>query len=303
MEAKDKNVLTGSCLLDVARNRGRCTRGGIPGADGAYIGTDNGREYHVAATGDDANAGTQAKPFKTIRAAANLCNPGDVITVHEGIYRERVNPPRGGTSDRERIAYQAAPGEKVVITGSEIVKHWQRVANDTWKAIIPNAFFGSFNPYSDLVRGDWYAAKGRQLHTGSVYRNGEWLREATKLDDAMSRPPSRRSGSDRWTTPTRRCAQFPGGDPNDGSVEIGVRKTVFTPEKTGHQLPNRARFTMRNAATNWSPPSAGQIGLVSAYWNKGWIIENNEISYSKCAGLALGKYSDKFDNTNKAGGT
>ncbi|HEX7935967.1 MAG TPA: right-handed parallel beta-helix repeat-containing protein, partial [Paraburkholderia sp.] len=54
-------------------------------------------------------------------------------------------------------------------------------------------------------------------------------------------------------------------------------------------------FELRNAATNWAAPTAGQYGLVSAYWNKGWIIENNEICYSRCSGIALGKYSDQFD--------
>src|SRR5512145_2399356 len=72
-----------------------------------------GREYHVAISGDDANDGTAAKPLKTISAAARLAGPGDVITVHDGVYRERISPPRGGDSDQRRITYQAAPGEKV----------------------------------------------------------------------------------------------------------------------------------------------------------------------------------------------
>ena len=53
---------------------------------------------------------------------------------------------------------------------------------------------------------------------------------------------------------------------------------------------------MRNAATPWAPPTAKQIGIVSALWCKGWIIENDEISDSKCFGVALGKYGDEFDN-------
>ena len=52
---------------------------------------------------------------KTIQAAANKAQPGDTITVYEGVYRERVDPPRGGTSDVRRITYQTARGEKVVI--------------------------------------------------------------------------------------------------------------------------------------------------------------------------------------------
>ena len=74
-------------------------------------------EYHVSVNGDDANNGSSSNPLKTISAAAQLAQPGDVITVHEGIYRERINPPRGGDSDKKRITYQAADGEKVVIKG------------------------------------------------------------------------------------------------------------------------------------------------------------------------------------------
>ncbi|HOB97571.1 MAG TPA: DUF1565 domain-containing protein, partial [Verrucomicrobiota bacterium] len=98
-------------------------------------------ELHVAMHGHDANPGTKASPFRSIQRAANLAQPGDVITVHAGVYRERVNPPRGGASDTERIVYQAAPGERVEIKGSEIVKNWVRVQDDVWKVSLTNAYF------------------------------------------------------------------------------------------------------------------------------------------------------------------
>lgn len=76
------------------------------------------REYHVSPAGDDGSDGTVQQPLKTISAAAQLAQPGDVVTIHAGVYRERVTPPRGGSSDQKRITYQAAAGEKVVIKGS-----------------------------------------------------------------------------------------------------------------------------------------------------------------------------------------
>jgi hypothetical protein len=82
-------------------------------------------DYHVSKKGDDAANGSERSPFLTIQHAADLAQPGDTVTVHEGIYRERVNPPRGGTSDEQRITYQAAPDEKVVIKGSEVVTGWE----------------------------------------------------------------------------------------------------------------------------------------------------------------------------------
>jgi alpha-N-arabinofuranosidase len=40
-------------------------------------------EFHVAAGGKDSNPGTPAAPLATIQRAAELAQPGDVITVHE----------------------------------------------------------------------------------------------------------------------------------------------------------------------------------------------------------------------------
>ena len=103
----------------------------------------------------------------------------------QGVYRERINPPRGGASDTKRIVYQAARGEQVEIKGSEVVTNWVKVQDDVWKATLANSFFGSFNPYSDLIRGDWFNRLGRDHHTGAVYLNGDWLIEAAKLEEVL----------------------------------------------------------------------------------------------------------------------
>ena len=55
---------------------------------------------------------------------------------------------------------------------------------------------------------------------------------------------------------------------------------------------------MMHAATPWAPPTAEQIGLIGTHWSKGWIIENNDIRYSTCVGITLGKYGDQLDNTS-----
>jgi len=255
------------------------------------------REYHVAPSGKDAQEGSAASPLRTIQAAAEKTQPGDRVIVHAGIYRERVDPPRGGTSDENRIVYQAAPGEKVVITGSEIVKGWEKVQDDTWKAVLPNTFFGDFNPYKDVIRGDWFGAKGRAHHTGAVYLNGDWRWEAAKLEDVL-----KPAGSPSWwygqadEHHTTIWAQFPGVDPNEAVVEINVRRSVFYPRKPGIHYITVRGFDLRNAATPWAPPTAEQIGLVGTHWSKGWIIENNTISHSRCVGVTLGKYGDEWDN-------
>jgi alpha-N-arabinofuranosidase len=257
------------------------------------------RTFYVAFNGSDANAGTDEAPFRTIQHAANLAQPGDVITVHEGVYRERIDPPRGGTSDTNRIVYQAAPGEKPVITGSEPVKNWVKVQDNVWKATIPNSFFGKFNPYSDLIHGDWFNPLGREHHTGAVYLHGHWLAEAATLDDVMK--PMGEVGL--WfgqvdSKNTTIWAQFNSLDPNEAPVEINVRQTVFYPQKTGINYITLRGFTLEDAATNWAPPTAEQVGIVGPHWSKGWIFERNLVRNSVCSGISLGKYGDQYDNTS-----
>jgi alpha-L-arabinofuranosidase len=398
-------------------------------------------EHHVSVHGNDAGDGSPSHMFRTIAAAARMAQPGDVVTVHEGVYRERVNPPRGGASDSSRIVYRAASGEKVVIKGSEAVKHWVKVQNDSWKVTLPNSFFGDFNPYDDRIHGDWFDPRGRVHHTGAVYLNGRWLIEASKLDEVLMpagtipswlarggqfllnvawlRPGKGEGKAGRIPAPgfsakkgtqnapcseggdcigfiehghwvrydrvdfgpradeieiraasaseggiieirmdspegellgtcsipntgdwqswssfhaktkpvtgvktlclvfrsnrpqaasmplwfaqvdkgnTSIWAQFPGVDPNQQLVEINVRRTVFYPDKPGRNFITVRGFTLEHAATPWAPPTAEQMGLIGTHWSKGWIIENNVIRYSKCSGVALGKYGDDWDN-------
>ena len=262
-------------------------------------GSAEARRYHVSGKGNDSDKGTAKAPFLTISRAAGIARPGDVVTVHEGVYRERINPTCGGQSDRDRIVYQAAPGEKVVVKGSEIIKGWQKVQNDTWKVSIANSFFGDFNPYSDLISGDWFNPKGRAHHTGAVYLSDHWLTEAANQDDAL-KPIGE---TPLWfgkvdDTNTTIWAQFKGVNPNDAEVEINVRQAVFYPDKPGVNYITVRGFTMMHAATPWAPPTAEQIGLIGTHWSKGWIIENNDIRYSTCVGITLGKHGDQWDNTS-----
>ena len=86
-----------------------------------------------------------------------------------------MNPINGGITDLKRIVYQVAGGEKAVIKGSEVIKEWKKVEGTVWKAVIPNTVFGEYNPYIDLIKGDWFNPQGINHHTGEVYINGKSL--------------------------------------------------------------------------------------------------------------------------------
>lgn len=254
------------------------------------------REFHVSVHGNDSNDGTAQRPLRTISAAAQRARPGDVITVHEGVYREHVAPPRGGVSDAERIVYRAAPGERVVIKGSEVVRGWVRVGGSVWKVSLPEEFFGEYNPYRERIEGDWFVDKGRAHHPGEVYIEGRPLWEAATLEDVFAR----RDGHQWWFAQadekeTTIWADFADADPNRCLVEINVRRTCFYPDRPGVNYITVRGFILQHAATPWSPPTSEQIGLIGTHWSKGWIIENNVISDSRCAGITLGKYHDPRD--------
>jgi hypothetical protein len=258
------------------------------------------REYHVSVKGDDSATGSASAPFRTINRAAQAAFAGDVITVHAGVYREWVNPPRGGDSDDNRIVYRAAPGEKVKIKGSEQITGWTKTEGSVWKITLPNTFFGDYNPYADLYYGDWLWTNGWQ-HTGEVFINGKSLWETDSLEKAINPAIDERlSLIDRegqtWKwfcrvddDSTTIWANFHALNPNREIVEISTRRTCFYPSKPGVNYITISGFHISQAASQWAAPTAEQIGMVATNWNKGWIIENNTISNAKATGITLGK--------------
>ncbi len=256
-------------------------------------------EYHVSKKGDDNNDGSAQKPFKTIAAAVDKAYAGDTITVHGGTYREYINPIRGGESDLKRIVYRAAPNEKVEIKGSEVITGWKKEKNGVWKVVIPNQFFGDYNPYKDSIYGDWFLNKERIHHTGEVFLNGKSLYEMETIDKVFNPVALKNIKDSVGSVYTWYCqsdeknttiwANFQKADPNKQLVEITTRKTVFYPLQPGINYITISGFHISQAATQWAAPTAEQVGMVATHWNKGWIIENNVISDSKCSGITLGK--------------
>jgi len=257
------------------------------------------KEYHVSVNGRDHNNGSFVHPFQTISAAAKIALPGDTVTVHQGTYREMVTPANGGRNDLSRILYRAAPSEEVVIKGSEVIKGWEKVAGGVWKVTLPDSFFGNYNPYKDPIFGDWFNDNGRVHHTGEVYLNEKSLYEVTSLEMVKKPAPVTKARDKEGSLYQWYCesengtttiwANFHQVDPTKELVEINVRKSCFYPEITGRDYITVRGFHMSQAATQWAPPTAEQIGLIGTNWSKGWIIEDNTISNSKCAGITLGK--------------
>ncbi|MEZ3505637.1 MAG: right-handed parallel beta-helix repeat-containing protein [Lachnospiraceae bacterium] len=265
-------------------------------------------KYYVSAAVAQTGDGTKQNPFRTIQEAACTAQPGDEVIVAPGIYREAVDPRNAGTEEA-RIVYRSEERGAAVITGAESVTQWEQVDGSVWKCSVPNSLFGDYNPYTTLVSGDWFIASFI-AHTGEVYLNDKAMYEVTSLEQVMHPVPSMVSWDPDFTVYTWYTEQdekqdttviyanFQGADPREEKVEINVRRTCFYPEQEGIGYITLSGFTVTKAATQWAPPTAYQEGMIGPHWSKGWIIEDCDVSLSKCSGISLGKYLQP-ENDNK----
>ena len=266
--------------------------------------------FYVNAAAAREGNGSKEMPFKHINEAAKVAGPGDEVLVAPGIYREYVDPVNGGTEDA-RITYRSEQPLGAVITGAEPVDTWEPYQGNVWVCRIDNGVFGNYNPYTTFVGGDWYFAPVVR-HTGAVYLNDRQLYETETLEECIKGEVYLPSWDHdfsvyKWYTEqdgdtTVIYANFQGHNPNEEKVDINVRRNCFMPSKTGVDYITLSGFDVNKAATTWAPPAAYQDGMVGPHWSKGWIIEDCEISNSKCCGISLGKYYDPENDhyfTNK----
>ncbi|MCA9189902.1 MAG: right-handed parallel beta-helix repeat-containing protein [Pirellulaceae bacterium] len=246
------------------------------------------RQHEAAA---DGNEGTKSAPLKTINAAAQRAEPGDIVLVFGGIYRERVAPARGGVSGRP-IVYMAAPGERVVIRGSEQWHAtWHQVpgSEEILRAKLdPGLFAGQTrNPFRTLLK---CSPGGSRLTLGQLFVDGRPLREVSQ-----------------WSALAANRATWmaePGGEsivihPPDGDVsleqrlvEVAVRHRIFAPLRRGLGYIHVRGFIMEHCANQFpdhfwqsDSPQAGALGCRAGHH---WLIEGNTVRYAKAIGIDCG---------------
>ncbi len=256
--------------------------------------------YYVDSAAPRNGNGSREMPFQRINDAAGIAMPGDEVIVAPGVYREYVNPKHAGTEEK-RIIYRSEKPLGAKITGGEILTGWKKYRGTVWTARVHNGIFGSYNPYTTFVCGDWYFAPTVR-HTGSIYLNDRMMYEAVSLEECISDEPDPCSWVPeeslfRWFSvqedqDTVFYANFRDLDPNRQTVEISVRRNCFMPDQTGIGYITVSGFEFDIAATTWAPPAAYQDGMIGPHWSKGWIIEDCEVHNSRCCGISLGKYLD-----------
>ncbi len=253
-----------------------------------------GRIWVVAAEhpqADDEGAATSEQPFRTISRAAELAEPGDIIRVHAGVYRERVAPARGGEPGR-RIVYEAVPGEKVVVTGADV---WDPAWEpDPAQPTLVSAALGHEQPgYFDQFAEPYLRREGRSL--GQVAVAGRLL------DEMPTRGTMRARRGTWWLDRAERRVHLhlPAGVlmAQNPIVEVTVRDRLFAPHQRGLGYITVRGFTFDRAANQfplrfWFPREVGnnhpQTGAVGTRSGHHWIIENNVVRHAASIGIDIG---------------
>src|ERR1700678_718471 len=88
-------------------------------ACGAY--GQRGATFYVSTSGDDASAGTEAKPWRTVQHAADTARAGSTVNVRGGIYGERVSINVSGNASDGYITFRSYPGETAVLDAGHLV--------------------------------------------------------------------------------------------------------------------------------------------------------------------------------------
>jgi hypothetical protein len=280
------------------------------------------RIYHVSANhseADDRNEGTAKRPWKTLGRAAEVLCPGEKVVVHAGTYRECLRPARGGEGPDRMIAYEAAPGEEVILTGSESWRPkavpsegWRLgrtvdgVRPPVWMADLPVAAFHAYNPFlarniydhvhyfGNLADREWTARA--LLRRGAVFWNGQPLRQVMFARDLAAQ-----DGAFWVEEPGERIHfRLPGDHrPDEGWLEISAREQVFAPRTRGLGYIRVSGFTLRHAADGVPVP---QRALLSTARGHHWIIENNTIEWANACGIDLGMESWDAETSVPCGG-
>jgi len=74
-------------------------------------------EYWVTTTGEDANPGTSASPWRTLQKAVNTVVAGDTVNIGDGQWQEHLMIAQSGSSSAP-ITFRAAPGATPILDGA-----------------------------------------------------------------------------------------------------------------------------------------------------------------------------------------
>ncbi|MCL2059681.1 MAG: right-handed parallel beta-helix repeat-containing protein [Oscillospiraceae bacterium] len=278
------------------------------------------KTYYVSKADNacDSNPGTKEQPFATINKAAQVLMPGERVEIGTGVYDEFVNPARGGDGPAKMISYEAAPGERVVITGAREYKNgWKKPVN--WAVSSNRPGTGATNNSEAVYEGHFVRGDFELVNPFSMVNQAShpWVEEGFYIANAKSGmdwgPFFQRRGllfcngeKLKQVNSPRKLASLPGsywvedsgykfllhlkdsGDPADHTITFTCREQLFAPSVEGTQY-IRVSGLEFECVGNGVPGT--QKGALSTHMGNHWIIENNKVRWANSIGIDIGQES------------
>jgi hypothetical protein len=273
------------------------------------------KTYFVAKTGNDKSKGEFKSPFLHIQQAADVAQAGDTIFVMEGIYRERVSPPRGGVEGFP-IVYMGEPNKNVVIKGSDIWKpEWRQLSPKVYYSIPDETMFNdncykdNKNPFKIASSATPYHREGKaemyfgykgdstMVYTiGQIFVNGQMFIQRPFLSEMNANEKS-------WfydKVSGNLYIHFEEDNPAKQLVEISTRRRIFAPHKRQLGYIVVQGFIMEHCgnqypANFWEAkhPEWQQAGAVGIRSGHHWVIKQNVIRFANGIGIDFGNEGDR----------
>jgi len=252
----------------------------------------------------DSNPGTRELPFLTINKAAQVLQPGERALIMTGVYRERVDPVRGGTGPEAMISYEAAPGASVVVKGSRLVKTgWE--PSTSFKLDLPAAArarvkiyqrrlddldFQGYNPFGivNIMQDRVYLKpkpeelRQHLLRRGMVFVDGQRLEQVELYRELAQKDGAFWCEHDGLAIHIRLRGD---ADPAHHEVELAIQEQVFAPRQRGLGYVRIKGIIFEHAANAFPVP---QRGMVSASRGHHWIVEDCVLRHANGVALDIG---------------
>ncbi|MGZ4963703.1 MAG: right-handed parallel beta-helix repeat-containing protein, partial [Limisphaerales bacterium] len=252
------------------------------------VATASAREWFVQQAdprASDAADGSSDHPLRSINAAAQLAQPGDIVTVGPGIYHEWVSPKNGG-NETAPIAYRSVPEHAAVVRGTDVLTATWRESSDTpgvFTAPLPQTAFIFGNPFVRTPESsNEKKTKPVRKRDAMVFFKDQPLTQVDTREQLTQTPSS------WWATDDGQqlLVHLPGNAaPAPGGVEITTRDRIFAPHRRGLSYIDVEGFVFERCATH---PDWPQLGAVSCRSGQHWIIRNNIVRFTTGKGIDCG---------------
>jgi hypothetical protein len=231
----------------------------------------------------DENSGTENSPFKTLKKAGEVAGPGDTVIVKEGIYREILEVKNSGTPDKP-IIFKVKDGDKVFITGADIVKGWEKFEDkrpiwikknweykiwargEEWKwraeqVVVDDNLYDQVFSLKEMKPGSFlWDNDGKSLYIWLIPRPGSPFKELFNLP--------------WWETPVNLYSD----NPNERQVEVGIRSVCIKVEEKENII--ISGFHIKYCANQ------AQFGAISVK-GKNITIENCIVEFTNGVGISF----------------